>query len=167
MKAQEAARKAEQSKKPVFVLYVKSHVGRILVRSQEFYRFEEMRRSSQSGAKASLVLELVNTGNKDATNVNLSLTAESEYFLDCEQYTVERIPTPVEGSTTRILVKLGTIWAGKDKTVRCSATETPVLNRVTIYLGVEADQQLGGQQFPSPITIINNRRLNLQRQPGP
>ena len=64
MKAQEAARKAEQSKKPVFVLYVKSHVGRILVRSQEFYRFEEMRRSSQSGAKASLVLELVNTGNK-------------------------------------------------------------------------------------------------------
>ena len=80
---------------------------------------------------------------------------------------VERIPTPVEGSTTRILVKLGTIWAGKDKTVRCSATETPVLNRVTIYLGVEADQQLGGQQFPSPITIINNRRLNLQRQPGP
>jgi Ni,Fe-hydrogenase III small subunit len=126
-----------------------------------------MRRSSQPGAKASLVLELVNTGNKDATNVNLSLTAESEYFLDCEQYTVERIPTPVEGSTTRILVKLGTIWAGKDKTVRCSATETPVLNRVTIYLGVEADQQLGGQQFPSPITIINNRRLNLQRQPGP
>ena len=124
-----------------------------------------MRRSSQPGAKASLVLELVNTGNKDATNVNLSLTAESEYLLDCEQYTVERIPTPVEGSTTRILVKLGTIWAGKDKTVRCSATETPVLDRVTIYLGVEADQQLGGQQFPSPITIINNRRLNLERQP--
>jgi hypothetical protein len=33
------------------------------------------------GGKASIVLDLVNTGNKDATNVKLSVTTESNYVL--------------------------------------------------------------------------------------
>jgi hypothetical protein len=37
VEAQEAARKAEQSKKPVFLLYIKTHVARTLVVSQKFY----------------------------------------------------------------------------------------------------------------------------------
>ena len=59
------------------------------------------------GGESLYSLDLVNTGNKDATNVKLSVTTESDYVRDCEQYEVERLPAPVEASSTRILVKLG------------------------------------------------------------
>jgi hypothetical protein len=80
-------------------------------------------------AKAFIVLDLVNTDNKEATNVKLSVTTESDYVLDCEQYEVERIPAPVEASSTRILVKLGTVRVTEHKAVRCSASKSPCVPR--------------------------------------
>jgi hypothetical protein len=151
----------EQARKPAFELYVKTHNSHFPLGSQKSFPSEQAEYSG--GTKGSIVLDLENTGDKDATNVKLSLMAESEYTLDCEQYAVERIPTPVEGGSTRILVNLGTIRLKNHKTVRCSASKPYVMEYVKLYFGVEADQlPAGGRSFP-PIMIVNTHNPDIIR----
>jgi hypothetical protein len=159
VKAQEAAQKAQQSRRPAFELYVKSsHGGRHPVTSEGYFPSEQAEYSG--GPKASVVFDVENTGDKDVTNVKLSLKAESEFVLECDQYDVEKIAESLERGATEILVNLKTIRANHGhKSVRCSASKSIVVDYVTLYLGIEADQLPNMVSFPA-IIVANTRNKN-------
>jgi hypothetical protein len=141
VKAQEAAQKAQQRRRPAFELCVKTprHGGCAPVGSQPYFPSDQSEYSTR--AIASVIFDLSNTGDKDATNVKLGLTAEPEYTLECQEVTVEKLPKPVEGGSVRILANLGTIRAGNHKPVRCFATKGgSVIDYVRYLVHIEADQ---------------------------
>jgi hypothetical protein len=109
------------------------------VGSQEYFNSDQSEYSART--IASVIFDLSNTGDKDGTNVTLSLTADPEYTLDCREVTVEKIPKPIEGGSVRILANLGTIRAGNHKSVRCFATKGGLtIDYVRYLVGIEADQ---------------------------
>jgi len=103
---------------------------------------------------------LQNTGDKDGTNVKLSVKAEAEYSLDCEGFPIDRIPKAVEGGSIRIEVNLGTIMVNDRKSVRCSASKSYPIDYVKLYLGVKMDQLPRVISFPT-IVVANTHDPNL------
>jgi hypothetical protein len=147
----------EQSKHAEFKLCIKAlhHGGCAPVGSQEYFSSDQSGYSV--GTIASVIFDLTNTGDKDGTNVKLSLTADPEYTLECQEVTVERIPKPVEGGSVRILANLGTIRAGKHKSVRCSATKGGLtIDYVRYLINVEADQLPPDGQPIGKALILNS-----------
>jgi hypothetical protein len=158
---EQKAQLREQAKHPEFRLCIKTMHGECTpLVSQAYFRSDQADYSPSSIASA--IFSLANIGNKDGTNVKLSLVAEPEYTLDCQDFPVEKIPKPLEGGSVRILVNLGTIRAGYQKSVRCSATKGgSTIDYVRYFINVEADQLPPNGQPIGKALILNSHDRNV------